>query len=191
MTLHVTMLNGGFFGIDGTLFCQGMLALKTRIEQRFGVGVMLYDWAFWQRAEASFKTRSLKAAGKRTILKRAEGLLKAQAAAGGVNVVVAYSGGVSRLTWMDDPPIDELICYDPSPRWQMEPIGPSIKRAITYQNPQATMLSFYGWLGGGVLTAKPGGPVIERILTKRNHFTVQWDESLHQITLQRIAALRG
>jgi hypothetical protein len=100
-------------------------------------------------------------------------------------VVVGYSGGGSRATWLANSilhkTIDLIVTYDPSPVWQMQNLPPNVKKAITFQNQTPR---FFG-LGGGVLT----GPRVDRYLIAEDHLAVQFDERLHQITLDAIQKL--
>jgi hypothetical protein len=74
-----------------------------------------------------------------------------------------------------------MVTYDPSPKWQMQNLPPNVKTAITYQN----QVPFLFGLGGGELT----GPNVQRFLITEEHLAVQFDERLHQITLQAIEDL--
>jgi hypothetical protein len=104
----------------------------------------------------------------------------------GHDVIIGYSGGGSRATWLVDKwwatPIDLMVLYDPSPKWQMEPIGPNVKKAICYQNMRPLMFG----LGGGVLTRRgSGSPILVRKI-KEQHLAVQYDQTLHAATIQAI-----
>jgi esterase/lipase len=100
-------------------------------------------------------------------------------------VVVGYSGGGSRATWLANSvlhkPIDLIVTYDPSPPWQMQNLPPNVKKAITYQNQR----KFWFKLGGGELT----GPNVDRYQIEEEHLAVQIDERLHKITLHAIEEL--
>ena len=95
-------------------------------------------------------------------------------------IVIGYSGGGSRATWLKFP-IELMILYDPSPSWQMEPIGTNVKKVICYQNTSPMMLG----LGGGVAI----GPQVETIMVSEQHLLIQYDQSLHNRTLHAIAAM--
>lgn len=152
--MKVTILLGGFFGFDGYIVSRGMYVLRDMIAARFGYSCSVYEWGNYQLAEADLKRNS-------------------------GNIVIGYSGGGSRATWMNRPNIDLLVTYDPSPRWQMLPLGATIKRAVTYENKTPM---FFG-LGGGVLV----GPQVERVAISESHVSVQFNRTLHERTLAAIA----
>ena len=163
-TTHVYVLLGGFVGRDGYVDSAYMLLLARRIANIPRTIVESYSWANWVTAANriwALPTENTKVA------------------------VVGYSGGGSRSTWLANTilhkPIDLIVTYDPSPRWQMQNLPPNVKKAITYQNQTPR---FFG-LGGGVLT----GPNVERFLIAEEHIAVQFDEQLHQITLEAIQKL--
>jgi hypothetical protein len=112
-------------------------------------------------------------------------VVKALNASSVLNVVVGYSGGGSRATWVADDPtkprIDLMILYDPSPSWQMEDIGLNVAQAICYHNMTPLMLG----LGGGVLK---GSGKITTINISEQHIGVQFDQKLHA---QTVAAVEG
>ena len=100
-------------------------------------------------------------------------------------VVIGYSGGGSRATdvansFMRALQIDLMVLYDPSPKWQMNPIGDNVKNAICYYNTNPMMPSPYGMLGGGRLT---GTAHIETIPIAQQHLLVQFNQSLHERTV--------
>jgi len=160
---YVYILLGGFVGLDGFVDSDGMLLLARRIANIPNTWVESYTWADWITAANRLWARP----GK-----------------DGKVVVIGYSGGGSRATWLANSVlhknIDLLVTYDPSPSWQMQNLPPNVKKAITYQN----QVPFFG-LGGGVLT----GPDVTRVLVTEDHLAVQFDERLHQMTLQAIEEL--
>jgi hypothetical protein len=163
-TTHVYVLLGGIVGRDGYLDSNWMLVLAGRIAQIPHTVVESYIWADWVSAANSIWALP----SKNTKV-----------------VVVGYSGGGSRATWLANSilhkTIDLIVTYDPSPGWQMLNLPPNVNMAITFQNQTP---HFFG-LGGGVLT----GPNVERFLIAEEHLAVQFDERLHQITLQAIEKL--
>jgi hypothetical protein len=163
-TTHVYVLLGGIVGRDGYLDSNWMLVLAQRIAQIPNTVVESYIWADWVSAANSIWALP----SKNTKV-----------------VVVGYSGGGSRATWLANSilhkTIDLIVTYDPSPGWQMLNLPPNVNMAITFQNQTP---HFFG-LGGGVLT----GPNVERFLIAEEHLAVQFDERLHQITLQAIQKL--
>lgn len=105
-------------------------------------------------------------------------------------VLIGYSGGGSRATWLADQPseprIDLMILYDPSPTWQMYPITDNVRRAICYHN---TMPLMFG-LGGGVLLPVKGyNGYLETINVAEQHLAVQFDNSLHARTVAEVKQL--
>jgi pimeloyl-ACP methyl ester carboxylesterase len=62
-------------------------------------------------------------------------------------IVIGYSGGGSRATWLANlpakPKIDLMVLYDPSPTWQMKAIYANVKKALCYRNNHA----FLFWIG--------------------------------------------
>ena len=163
-TTHVYVLLGGVVGRDGYLDSRWMLVLAARIAQIPHTVVESYTWADWVSAANSIW--ALPSENTKV-------------------VVVGYSGGGSRATWLANSilnkTIDLIVTYDPSPGWQMLNLPPNVNMAITFQNQTP---HFFG-LGGGVLT----GPNVDRFLIAEEHLAVQFDERLHQITLQAIKKL--
>jgi pimeloyl-ACP methyl ester carboxylesterase len=159
----VYVLLGGFVGVDGYLDSNGIMLLAGRIATMPNTWVETYPWKNWVTAANQIWGRS---DDIRT-------------------VVIGYSGGGSRATWLANSiphkNIDLLVVYDPSPKWQMQNLPPNVKKAITYQND----IPFVMGLGGGILT----GPSVDRYLISEEHALVQFDERLHQITFQAIADL--
>ena len=163
-TTCVYVLLGGFMGVDGYVDSDGMLLLAGRIATIPYTWVETYPWASWITAANRIWGRSAKDCKV---------------------AVVGYSGGGSRATWLANSvlhkTIDLMVTYDPSPKWQMQNLPPNVKKAITYQN----QIPFAFGLGGGELT----GPNVERYMVAEDHLAVQFDERLHQITLQAIGVL--
>jgi pimeloyl-ACP methyl ester carboxylesterase len=163
-TTYVYVLLGGFAGADGYVDSSGMLLLARRIAWIPYTWVESYNWADW--VTAANRIWALPTKDTRV-------------------VVIGYSGGGSRATWLANSilhkKIDLVVTYDPSPAWQMQNLPPNVKKAITYQNQRR----FFFDLGGGELT----GPNVERFQIAEEHLAVQLDERLHQITLRAIEEL--
>jgi hypothetical protein len=159
---HVFLLLGGLSFMNGwaaSVASAGMLRLQSSLAALPDVEVTQYDW------------RSFKEAGDDIVL-----LPK-----GDIAIVIGYSGGGSRATWLanlpSEPKIDLMILYDPSPSWDMKVIGPNVKQAICYHN---VTPSFFG-LGGGVLVGN--NTQIDTVDISENHMLVQTDTTLHQRTI--------
>ena len=76
---------------------------------------------------------------------------------------LGYSGGGSRATYLANAFMgkaadrSDWYCMTTSPKWQMQPIGHNVVRAICYHNTNPMMLvPLLGELGGGVLTVHWG-----------------------------------
>lgn len=157
---RIYILLGGFWGADGYATSVGMFGLRSMLSALPGVECFTYQWAKFEDAA--------------TDIKKHEDASKI--------IVVGYSGGGSRATWLANlpskPRVDLMICYDPSPKWQMKRIGDNVKRAISYHN---TAPYFFG-LGGGVLVGKQ----VETIDIAENHMLVQSDTTLHARTVDEV-----
>jgi pimeloyl-ACP methyl ester carboxylesterase len=178
-TVQVFLLLGGLVGADGTVTSAGMFHLANMLRELPDTTVTTYNWNNWPDAYRAILANQ----GKAKI------------------VVIGYSGGGSRATWLANmpskPQIDLMVHYDPSPRWQMKPIGTNVKKALCYHNTQPLMwVPGIGSLGGGELVASaavakevPPGPAIETVDIAEQHFLVQVDQSLHQRTVDAVRSL--
>ena len=92
-------------------------------------------------------------------------------------IVIGYSGGGSRATWIANRVptvrIDLMIALDPSPSWQIKDIGNNVKNAICYYNSHPL---FFG-LGGGKLTGKAK---IQTITVSMQHLLIQFDANIRK-----------
>jgi hypothetical protein len=162
--VHVSVILGGLYGPDGYVVSRGMVALADAIGRIPGVQVKIWTWDLFDQVYAY-----LSSLPKQT-----------------QRVLVGYSGGGSRITWIakERPAqkIDLAIGYDPSPTWQMKPLAANVEKAICYHNLNPS----FGNLGGGRFT---GIANIETIDISEPHMSVQWDNTLHQRTLKTIAGL--
>jgi pimeloyl-ACP methyl ester carboxylesterase len=179
-SVQVFLLLGGLVGTDGTVTSAGMFHLANMLRELPDTTVTTYNWNNWSAAYRSI----LAYQGKAKI------------------VVIGYSGGGSRATWLANmpskPQIDLMVYYDPSPRWQMKPISANVKRALCYHNTSPMMwVPGIGSLGGGELVARAAGragdavaaPAIETVDIAEQHFLVQVDQSLHQRTVEAVRSL--
>ena len=157
---RIYILLGGFVGIDGYITSVGMFGLRMMLARLPNVTCLTYQWGAFEQAAADIAKQPKEA----------------------IIIVIGYSGGGSRATWLANlpahPRIDLMVLYDPSPKWQMEPIGENVKKAISYHN---TAPFFFG-LGGGVLI----GRQVETVNIAENHMLVQSDGSLHQRTVAEV-----
>jgi pimeloyl-ACP methyl ester carboxylesterase len=177
-TVQVYLLLGGLVGADGTVTSAGMFHLANMLRELPDTTVTTYNWNNWPDAYRAILANQ----GKAKI------------------VVIGYSGGGSRATWLANmpskPQIDLMVHYDPSPRWQMKPIGTNVKKALCYHNTQPLMwVPGIGSLGGGELVSSAAArdvlatPAIETVDIAEQHFLVQVDQSLHQRTVDAVRSL--
>lgn len=159
---HVYMLLGGMTGtaLDYP-FTLGMFGLQGQLVTA-GFPVATYYWG--QYAVAARDIAALKSAG-------------------GYAIVIGYSGGASRATWMDVP-IDLLIGYDPSPAGQVKALSAKVGKAYCYYNAHPMMWwPGVGTIGGGSYV----GPQVTTVDINSGrgefHLAVQGDQSLHAMTV--------
>jgi hypothetical protein len=159
---HIYLLLGGLQGKDGWVTSAGMYGLRSSLAALPGVTVTTYDWPSYKRV-----------AGDIAALPKDD-----------VVIVIGYSGGGAKATWLANmpakPQIDLMIVYDPSPPWGMQVIGPNVKRAICYCN---VTPAFFG-LGGGVLRGRDTH--VETVNVHEQHLLVQIDQTLHQRTIEEV-----
>jgi hypothetical protein len=139
---HVYMLLGGMVGPDGLALApienSGMIIMQGQL-RAMGCDVHVETWDNWQRVAP----------------------LMGPEAPGHKNIVIGYSGGGSRATWLASmlaygkPHIDLMILIDPSPKSQMHRVGDNVKSALVIHN------TFPGIYGGGELVASCHMRVIE------------------------------
>jgi len=179
-SVQVYLLLGGLVGSDGSVTSAGMFQLAKMLRALPDTSVTTYTWDKWAEAYKAILANE----GKAKI------------------VVVGYSGGGSRATWLANmpskPQIDLMVDYDPSPKWQMKSIGTNVKKALCFHNTKPMMwMPGIGDLGGGQLVGNaPGvngspvnGPSIDTINIAEQHMLVQVDQSLHEYTVKAVRAL--
>ncbi len=163
----VFLLLGGLVGFDGDVTSAGMFKLEHMLEELPGVSVKSYAWSSFMTAAYDVQmTKTLK-------------------------VVVGYSGGGSRATWLANAipmtMIDLMVLYDPSPWWETHPIGHNVKQGICYHNTKPEMwVPFIGQIGGGKLVGT--GNIITQNFAQQ-HLLVQFNEELHNETVKYVKKL--
>ena len=169
---HVYLLLGGINSTDGWVTSAGMFGLRSSLAALPGVEVTTYEWASFRKVFDDI-----------ALLPNDD-----------IVIVIGYSGGGAKATWLANgyfggsypkdalprPQIDLMILYDPSPTWSMMPIQDNVKRAICYRN--VTPL-FFG-LGGGALVGN--NTQIDTIDIFEHHWLVQTDSTLHQRTIAEV-----
>jgi hypothetical protein len=159
---HVYLLLGGLQGKDGWVTSAGMYRLRSSLAELPDVTVTTYDWPSYKKVAADI----------------------AQLPKDDIVVVIGYSGGGAKATWLANlpskPQIDLMVLYDPSPPWGMQVIGPNVKRALCYCNVTPV---FFG-LGGGVLRGRD--TQVETVKIYEQHMLVQVDQTLHQRTIEEV-----
>jgi hypothetical protein len=159
---HVYLLLGGLQGKDGWVTSAGMYRLRSSLAELPDVTVTTYDWPSYTKVAADI-----------ALLPKED-----------IVVVIGYSGGGAKATWLANlpskPQIDLMVLYDPSPPWGMQVIGPNVKRALCYCNVTPV---FFG-LGGGVLRGRD--TQVETVKIYEQHMLVQVDQTLHQRTIEEV-----
>jgi len=159
---HVYLLLGGLQGKDGWLTSAGMFQLRSSLAELPDVTVTTYDWPSYKKVAADI-----------ALLPKDD-----------IVVVIGYSGGGAKATWLANlpskPHIDLMVMYDPSPAWGMQVIGPNVKRALCYCN---VTPAFFG-LGGGVLRGRD--TQVETVKIYEQHMLVQVNQTLHQRTIEEV-----
>jgi len=159
---HVYLLLGGLQGKDGWVTSAGMYRLRSSLAELPDVTVSTYDWPSYKKVAADI-----------ALLPKDD-----------IVVVIGYSGGGAKATWLANlpskPQIDLMVLYDPSPPWGMQVIGPNVKRALCYCNVTPV---FFG-LGGGVLRGRD--TQVETVKIYEQHMLVQVDQTLHQRTIEEV-----
>ena len=159
---HVYLLLGGLQGKDGWVTSAGMFRLRSSLAELPDVTVTTHDWPSYKKVAADI-----------ALLPK-----------GDIVIVIGYSGGGAKATWLANlpskPQIDLMVVYDPSPSWGMQVIGPNVKRALCYCNVTPV---FFG-LGGGVLRGRDTH--VETVKIYEQHVLVQIDQTLHQRTIEEV-----
>jgi hypothetical protein len=172
---HVYLLLGGLKGRDGWLTSAGMFGLRSSLAALPDVEVTTYEWASFKKAADDI----------------------ASLPPDDIVIVIGYSGGAAKATWLANgyfgdarnalphPRIDLMVLYDPSPTWSMMPIHDNVKRAICYRNVAPL---FFG-LGGAALVGK--NTRIETVDIFEPHLLVQINSALHQRTIDEVKNIQN
>jgi hypothetical protein len=174
MAKYIHVLLGGMQGPDGFLDSAGIEFLALRLAP-LGI-VRTYPWSEWERAgEAISSTQVGTKIGANTF------------------VLIGYSGGGSRATWLVDkrfdnaisrPMIDLLITLDPSPEGDMRPIRTNVLRVVNFHNKMQDLFwPGIGKLGGGRVT---GARVVEEVEINMPHLAVQADVGVHEKVIELV-----
>lgn len=170
----VILLLGGVApnGYDGWFTSSGMFLLRSRLLKIPGVSVSSYIWGSYGKAYNDL----------------------ASIPSGVKRIVIGYSGGGSRATWVADmrplQEIDLMVLYDPSPAWQMYPVTDNVRQVICYHNTKPNMPSPYGNLGGGQVKAVKFAHVNIQVRDiAEQHLLVQTDSTLHDMTVDAVKKL--
>lgn len=181
MATKCVILMGGLLGADGYVDSEGMEYL----------GKMLVDQGVIAKENLSIFTFM-------HYQDEAESWISGHVAAHSTSdklVLIGYSGGGSRGTYltraMGNYQFDLFVAYDPSPKWQMLPVGPNVKNVLLYYNSDPKLyVPFLGSLGGGVITAVDQTRThIETVTIAQEHLLVQENSTLHARTIAAIKAL--
>ena len=172
---HVYLLLGGLNSTDGWVTSAGMFGLRSSLAALPDVEVTTYEWASLKKAADDI----------------------ASLPQDDIVIVIGYSGGAAKATWlansyfgdannvMPRPRIDLMVLYDPSPTWMTMPIHDNVQRAICYRN--VTPL-FFG-LGGAALVGK--NTRIETVDISEPHVLVQMNGALHQRTIDEVKNIQN
>jgi len=100
-------------------------------------------------------------------------------------VLIGYSLGANDVTMIGNRVrgrlIDLAVCYDPSVKGIVEQPGANIKRMLLYHNLSPEPI------GHAIFT----GPQVERSDIQTSHLAVDYDEVLHQKTIDAVARVMG
>jgi len=159
---RIYILLGGFFGPDGWVTSAGFLGLANQLKP-----LGLVKTYTWDRYSEPIYDHPEDTPDK--------------------IIVIGYSGGGSRATWLANdrtkPRIDLMVLYDPSPRWQMKGLeGTNVKSCWQYVNSSPM---FFG-LGGGRTT----GPMVKTRNIAQQHALVQSNQTLHDVTIALIKEMK-
>jgi hypothetical protein len=178
MTKRIFLLEGGMVSIDGILTSIGMDEIVVRLRNLPNTDIHTYLWADYKKCFLD-QNRLCQP--------------------GDYMVLIGYSGGAAMATRVANmmarfkETVDLMVLYDPSPQTWMQAIQSNVKKALVFQNKLRTIVAYPGippwvWVGGGKLEST-GSTEIEVHPIRENHLQVQFDNALHAITNQRVAAL--
>ncbi len=177
---RVFVLFGGLYSFDGVVTSAGMNTLVARLKLLPDVIVKSYAWADYKSCFSDQNTD----VGKNDRC-----------------VLIGYSGGGWRMCtvasmmakWKE--PVDLMIGYDPSPSWNMSlmenKLRDNVKVAVIYKNSEKLWIPLLGQIGGGDFFLDPNNKKtkIIPISIAMNHLGVQYDNTLHDRTIEFVKAL--
>ena len=160
--MHIYILLGGLYGLDGWIDSSGMLGLSHQVDKLPNTTVKSLSWSNYKSIIPEINQLTDKV------------------------VIIGYSGGGSRATWLANEThkqIDLLVAYDPSPKWQIKHLPNTVLKAVCYYNKSPWMFG----LGGGKLT----GPQVTTYALGEQHLGIQFNQDLHDITIAKIKELNA
>lgn len=178
MTKNIYVLLGGIAsgGIDGYATSIGLLTFAKQLAP-FG-NIKTYTWGNWGQVRYDIMTATKP---------------------GDKNIVIGFSGGGSRSTYLAFPfygeetaEVDLMILWDPSPSWQMYQIYPNVKQVINFYNTKPMMwVPFIGSLGGGQVVLHNDNKTTKVTVNPIaiQHMFVQFSSNIHNKTLEYVKAL--
>ncbi len=159
-------------GADGWITSRGLYKFGLSLAHKDSIEIKTYIWGDWETCRGDMIRDS---ADKKILL--------------------GYSGGGLRATYvaMSHPiTIDLMVLWDPSPKWQMQPIFPNVKQVLQFHNNNPMMPSPYGMLGGGKTYQAYGIPEITKFTTEEvsmQHLLIQVNADIQNKTREAILAL--
>lgn len=178
MTKNIYVLLGGIGpgGADGWVTSAGLWHFTSTLQ---GLGnVKTYTWGNWGQVRYDIMTATKP---------------------GDKNIVIGFSGGGSRATYLAFPfygeetaEVDLMILWDPSPSWEMYQIYPNVKQVINFYNTKPMMwVPFIGSLGGGQVMLHQDNKTTKVTVNTIaiQHMLVQLSSTVHSKTFEYVKAL--
>lgn len=104
--------------------------------------------------------------------------------------ILGYSLGGNCATWvanMLQRDISLIVAYDPTVNAPLYPLGPNVKRALSYH--QCSRFLTSALFGGAVMESKPDGPKVEVTNVWSDHLLLQFNSKLHNKTTEALEKL--